>query len=151
MVYKHEHLVTPALGVTDDPEYGWSPYSPPNFTHCASWAKRARFTIVLREVTGAPTAFDLGFTVQSCSLVAGGLYRYQVREWYDLTVTGQVPNLSTFADETTDISPPLRTVVNLDLTTLPDMGADIRLARTLTFTGGTSPTLKMDITRELWS
>jgi hypothetical protein len=148
-MYKHEHLITQDLSVTADPEARWSPFAPPNFTHAGSWATRARFTILVSAVTGSPSAFNLGFTLQSCYLGSNGAYRYQSRVWYDLAVAGQVPSLTSLVTQSTSL--PFRRVINLDLTDVADMGADIRLNRSLSFTGGTTPALKMDIMRELWS
>lgn len=151
MFHRHEILVGPNQACVAAADAPVSLYHPPNFTHCASWAKRVRFTIVVHGVTGSPTSWDLGFKLQSCYWDNGGMWRYQGREWYDLAIGGQVPDLSALADETTDLTPPLIRVVSLDLTTVPDMGADVRLLRTSAFVDGTSPSNSLTITRELWS
>lgn len=151
MHYRHEILVARNLPVVADRDAVYPPYSPPNFTHASSWARRARFAITVYWATGAPTAWSLGFKLQSCTLHDGARFRYQNRRWYDLDIGGQVPDLSTFADNTTDLTNPLLKVFNLDLEAIPDMGADVRLDRTVVLEGGTDPTLSIGITRELWS
>jgi hypothetical protein len=151
-MYKHEILISrynaspgagqPSMKVTADPNDRIALAQPANFTHAGSWARRARFTIAVYGVLGAPTAWSLGVKFQGVMLHTGNTYRYQQRLWYDLAT----PAPEVIATEATSLTTPL--VKTYDIATL---GADIRAVFSPSFTGGTAPGLDIVVERELWS
>lgn len=139
-MYRHEVLIarsTPTVAA-EDAAYG--PLWPSVFTHAGSWARRARFTVVIHAVNGAPSTWSLKATPEDAVLHDGNLWRYQKRRWFPVGEQFDI------ADNTTDLATPFVFTWETDT-----IGADIRLNRSLTFTGGTSPSLDMTVTRELWS
>lgn len=138
-MYRHEILLARSKSINTDPAAEYGHLYPPNFTHAGTWAKRARFVVVVHEVTGSPSAWSLTAQPQDVVIHDGELWRYQERRWFDV---GEPLNI---ADNTTPLTEP-----HVFTWETENIGADIRLKLAPNFTGGTAPTLVMTITRELW-
>lgn len=141
-MYKHEILVSRVQTLTADPEGPVAHQQPSPFTHAGSWARRARFTVAVYGVAGAPSAWSLTAKAQDVLMHDGAEWRYQTRRWFDLP--GE--SLGVIADQDTSLTTPV--IVTHDVT---NFGSDVRLLLAPTFTGGTSPSLSVAVTRELWS
>lgn len=141
-MYKHEILLTRASLLTAASDGAVPHQQPTNFTHAGSWARRARFTVAVYAVEGAPTAWSLSAKAQDVIMHDGNLWRYQKRRWFDLPDH----DLGTIADEATSLTSPKIVVHDVEA-----FGSDVRLNLVPSFTGGTSPGLRVSITRELWS
>lgn len=141
-MYKHEILVSRIQTLTADPEGPVAHQQPSPFTHAGSWARRARFTVAVYAVAGAPSAWSLSAKAQDVLMHDGSTWRYQSRRWFDLPDH----DLGVIATQASSLTSPV--LVTHEVT---DFGSDVRLLLAPTFTGGTNPSLSVAITRELWS
>lgn len=135
---------------------------PANFTDAGSWADEATFTLSVVGVRGAPATWSLGVKFQFLQPHAGvNKFQYQQRRWFDLqpdqvetcVIEGvgwysgnhALPVAGEFgivADQTDSLATPI-TIQR----TVKHFGSDVRIVLDPKFTGGTTPSLSIALTR----